>query len=92
MTVIELPLMEQAGLKPRRLREDGEKISLQMRDGADGRDDEESIVTTLKELSHSTDVNLNSPNCTKGRDMVITPVTLILMIRPMAEAATKQMT
>jgi hypothetical protein len=63
-----------------------------MRDGAEGRDDEESIDTTLKELSHSTDVNLISPNCTKGRVTVITPVTLILMIRPMADAATKQMT
>jgi len=89
-TLIVLPVMEQRGFVPKRSTEAVEKSWLQPRDGATGRDDDEIMDTTLKELSHSTDVKLNSPNCTNGWDTEKFPVTLMLMTRPMAEAATKQ--
>jgi len=82
--------MEQTGLSPKRAKENAEKSRLQMMEDVAGRGEKAFMYTTLKVLSHSTDANLNSPNCTKDREILTMPLTLTLTMRPTEDAATKQ--
>jgi hypothetical protein len=82
--------MEQTGLSPKRAKENAEKSRLQMMEDVAGRGEDAFMYTTLKVLSHSTDANLNSPNCTKDREILMMPLTLTLTMRPTEDAATKQ--
>lgn len=91
-TTIELALIEHTGLRPKRVKEKGEKSRLQTREGTTGRGDVALMYTLLKVPSHSTDANLNSPNCTKDLEMLNLPLTLTLTMRPTLEAARRQFT
>jgi hypothetical protein len=60
-----------------------------LREAITGSEDAEYMETMLKVLSHSAKTKRVSPNCTKERDMLTIPLTLMLMIRPTADAGTK---
>lgn len=84
------PLIEQIGLVPKSIKDDGEKSLLQITEDKTGRGEDDKTETTLRVTSHTTETNLTSPNCTKERVMLTMPVALILTVRPLEEATSKQ--
>lgn len=64
-TTIEEPLMEHTGPVPKRATADVEKSRPQSTYATAGRDADARTDIALNASSHSTDVKVNAPNCTK---------------------------